>query len=157
MPCGHRPLSGRGSPFHSLDGSMRPVRRRLFIVTLVSLLPIWGNAQQSVQQGYSTEPLRDPIFDVAGVLVEATAINNWLNFNYRTLSPEQMKGPREHLYYLIDSRIKDTYARTGRVLPTEHDAILEILFSWTERLGAYGGSLVYNQLRSPASPELPSR
>src|SRR2546426_7322958 len=22
MPCGHRPLSGRGSPFHSLEGAL---------------------------------------------------------------------------------------------------------------------------------------
>jgi len=117
------------------------------------LLPTFGIAQQ---KGYSTDPLANPIFDSARVIVETTAINNWLNANYKSLSGDQMKGPREHLYYLIDSRVKDTYARTGKILPAEHDIILELLFSWAERLGAYGGSLVYNKVRLPSSRQIPT-
>lgn len=136
---------------------MRPLRQRLFMLGFITLLPVCGSAQQSVQQGYSTAPLRDPIFDVARVTVETTAINNWLNSNHKSLSYQDMKGPREHLYYLIDSRVKDTFSRTGKIYPSEHDIILEILFSWAERLGGYGGSLVYNRIRSPKSRELPSQ
>jgi hypothetical protein len=139
----------------TLDRTIRTVLRHLLIFTVVLLVPIATNAQQAVQGGYSTEPLHDPVFDMAGVTVETTAINNWLNSNYQGLSYEQMKGPREHLYYLIDSRIKDTYSRTGKIVPIEHDIILELLFSWAERLGAYGGSLVYNRLRSPSSRQIP--
>ncbi len=158
-PAQNAALSRRlfGRPFQILDNAMPPLRRRLFVLGFVTLLPVCGSAQQSVQQGYSTAPLRDPIFDVAGVLVETTAINNWLNSNYKGLSYQEMKGPREHLYYLIDSRVKDTFSRTGRIYPAEHDVILELLFSWAERLGAYGGSLVYNRLRSRASRELPTQ
>jgi hypothetical protein len=79
------------------------------------LLPTGADAQNWMQGGYSTQPLRDPIFDMARVTAETTAINNWLNANYQRLSHAEMKGPREHLYYLVDSRIKDTYARTGAV------------------------------------------
>lgn len=136
---------------------MLPLRRRLIVLGFAALLPICSSAQQSVQQGYSTAPLKDPIFDVARVTVETTAINNWLNSNYKSLSYQDMKGPREHLYYLIDSRVKDTFSRTGKIYPPEHDIIVELLFSWAERLGVYGGSLVYNRIRSPKSRELPSQ
>ncbi len=107
--------------------------------------------EQNPQPGYTTSILREPVFNESRVLAEAITIDNWLNSNYGKLSYEQKKGPREHLYYLIDSRVKDLYAREGRVLPKDHDPILELLFSWTERLGVYGGSIVYNALRSPTS------
>ena len=83
------------------------------------------------------------------MLVEAAALNNWLTANYKTLNYEQMKGPREHLYYLIDSRVKQLYAKNSRVFPMEHDPILETLFSWSERLAVFGGSYVFNALRTP--------
>ncbi len=65
-----------------------------------------------------------------------------------------MKGPREHLYYLIDSYVKDQYTKDKRILPEKHDLILEILFSWSERLGVYGGALVYNSIKASKSPEM---
>lgn len=135
---------------------MNLVLRHIAALIIVFALPVYAHAQPSVQGGYSTEPLREPVFDLARVTVETTVINNWLNANYQRLSYKQMKGPREHLYYLIDSRIKDTFARSGKILPTEHDVILEILFSWTEQLGAFGGASVYNRLRSPLAKEMSS-
>jgi hypothetical protein len=106
---------------------------------------------EPLQCGYSTAPLRDPLFDEARVVVEATAINNWLNANIQKLSYEQMKGPREHLYYLIDSRVKQLYAAEKRVLPAKHDPILEILFSWSEHLGVFGGAYAFNAVKAPSS------
>ena len=100
------------------------------------------------QEGYSTSILKEPVFEYAKVIVDTTAFNNWLNSNYSKLTYKSMKGPREHLYYLIDSRVKAIYLRDSVVLPNNHDGILEILFSWSERLGVYGGSLVYNSIRS---------
>jgi hypothetical protein len=129
-------------------------RPLLLALALIFLPSVNGNAQQPAQQGYSTEPLRDPILDQAHVLVETMAFNNWLTSNYQGLSHDRWKGPREYLYYLIDSRVKDNYVRTGKVFPEEHDVILEQLFSWAERLGAYGGSLVYNRLRTPPFQEM---
>jgi hypothetical protein len=106
---------------------------------------------EPIQGGYSTAPLRDPLFDEAQVVVESTAINNWLNANIQKLSYEQMKGPREHLYYLIDSRVKQLYGDEKRVLPARHDPILEILFSWSERLGVFGGAYAFNAVKAPSS------
>lgn len=111
-------------------------------------------ATEVPQKGYTTIILREPVFNMAKVAVETTRINNWLNLNYKKLTYEQMKGPREHLYYLIDSYMKDRYAREKRILPREHDRILEVLFSWAERLGVYGGTLVYNAIKSPKSAEM---
>jgi hypothetical protein len=103
------------------------------------------------QGGYSVAPLRDPLFDSAQVVIETTALNNWLGANIQKLSYEQMKGPREHLYYLIDSRIKQIYAAEQRVLPKANDPILELLFSWSEYLGVFGGAHAFNAVKAPAS------
>jgi hypothetical protein len=103
------------------------------------------------QQGYTTATLREPIFDAAQVAVDTTVFNNWLAENYGKLSANQLDRPREHLYYLIDSHIKQQFETTGQILPKEHDLILEILFSWAERLGVYGGNLVFNKVKSPKS------
>lgn len=105
------------------------------------------------QLGYSTAPLRNPIFDPARVAVETASFNNWLNENYGSLDSDQIAGPREHLYYLIDSHVKHTFASTGQVLPVAPDLVSELLFSWAERLGVYGGSLVFNRVRGPAAAQ----
>jgi len=109
----------------------------------------------SPRQGYSFEPLNKPVFDYAHVVVDVVKFNNWLNTNYETLNAETMKGPREHLYYLLSSYISEIYKRDKVILPKEHDLILQILFSWSERLGVYGGSLVYNQIKSEKSEPMP--
>lgn len=119
------------------------------VLILVSLSALAGEEPIA---GYSTEPLRAPLFDEAQIAVETMAINNWLNANIQKLTYDQMKGPREHLYYLIDSRVKQHYATEKRVLPEKHDLILELLFSWAEPLGVFGGSDVYNAVKAPASP-----
>jgi hypothetical protein len=92
------------------------------------------------------------VFDNAYVLVDTARFNNWLNENYKNLTPETLKGPREHLYYLISSQVSGIYESEGVVLPKDHDTVLEILFSWAERLGSFGGNLVYNQIKSELSP-----
>jgi hypothetical protein len=117
---------------------------------LLALRPAAVTAQDPIP-GYSVEPLRTPIFDEAQIAVEAMAINNWLNANIQKLTYDQMKGPREHLYYLIDSRVKQHYAAEKRVLPEKHDLILEILFSWAEPLGVFGGSHAFNAVKAPSS------
>lgn len=100
------------------------------------------------QEGYSFEPLNNPVFEYAHVVVDVTVFNNWLNTNYSKLNAETMKGPREHLYYLLCSYISALYELDKVILPKEHDLILEILFSWSERLGVFGGSLVYNKVKT---------
>jgi hypothetical protein len=95
------------------------------------------------------------VFESAKVAVETAAFNNWLNSNYASLTTETMKGPREHLYYLIDSWVSSIYQREGVVLPREHDLVLETLFSWSERLGVFGGHLVYNAIKSEKAATMP--
>jgi hypothetical protein len=106
---------------------------------------------RSMQAGYSTAPLGRPVFDVARVAVESAALNDWLDANHAELMPEQMRGPREHLFYLIDSHAKHLYASTGAVKPAEPDLILRSLYSWAERLGVFGGSLVHDSLQPPGA------
>lgn len=107
------------------------------------------------QKGYSFEPLNNPVFEYAYVVVDVTAFNNWLNTNYSKLNAETMKGPREHLYYLLCSYISALYERDKVIMPKEHDLILEILFSWSERLGVFGGSLVYNKIKIENKKSMP--
>lgn len=114
-------------------------------------------ADAPLQLGYSVEPLSKPVFSPAEVAVETTALNNWLNANITKLAPERMSGPREHLYYLIDSRIKHLYAEEGSVVPKGSDLILELLFSWSEQLGVFGGAHAFNSVKSPTSePRTPT-
>lgn len=108
----------------------------------------------TIQGGYSVEPLRHPVFDSAKVAVETTAFNNWLNTNYGNLEVDKMKGLREHLFYIITSRVAENYACDGVVYPSSHDLILETLFSWSERLGVFGGHLIYNSLKRDSLSEM---
>jgi hypothetical protein len=122
-----------------------------FVLTLLWLLcTLQVQADEAAIAGYSTEPLRALLFDEAQVAVETTALNNWLIANIKTLTYEQMKGPREYLYYLIDSRVKQQYATEKQVLPSKRDLILEMLFSWAEPLGVFGGSQAFNAVKDPA-------
>lgn len=104
------------------------------------------------QQGYSVEPLHSPLFDETQTIVETNKIINWLNSHIQSLSYDQMKGPREYLYYLIDSRVKQIYAADKRVLPSKADPVLEALFSWSEPLGVFGGAYAFNAVKSPDRP-----
>jgi len=124
---------------------------RKICVALTLILATAVSASFPPQKGYSTSILDKPVFDMAHIAVDSAAFNNWLNTNYEKLSHEQMKGPREHFYYLIDSYVKHYYAKSTQIIPNQHDLIFETLFSWSEKLGAYGGSLVYNKLNSPDS------
>jgi len=127
------------------------------IATLVILTICFGVSLAQVpnpQSGYAVETLSQPIFDTAEVAVEAARFNNWLNENHEKLTPDQQKGVREFLYYLIDSHVKDIYERESQILPEEPDLILQTLFFWSERLGVYGGSNVFNKIRLPSEPEM---
>lgn len=106
--------------------------------------------------GYSTAPLNDPVFDYAEVIVDTTAFNNWLNANYSKLDAQTMKGPREHLYYLLSSYVSELNKRDGIVLPKENDLVLEILLSWSEKLGVYGAHLFYNKVNNTKSKAMPA-
>ncbi len=126
-----------------------------FLAFLVSLQV--SEAADSQQHGYSTTTLRQPVFGMAQVAVESAFINNWLNANYEKLTNEQMKGPREHLYYLVDSYIKEIYQRDGTILPVGGDLILQTMLRWAEPLGVYGGALAYNAVKLPSAPKQESR
>jgi hypothetical protein len=128
------------------------MRNAISLSLLLLTLPAAVSTGADVpQRGYSVLPLKDPLFDEAQVVVETMALNNWLSSNIRNLSFEQMKEPREQLYYLIDSRVKQIYAAEGQVLPRAPDPTLEILFRWPEYLGVFGGAQTYNAVKAPDS------
>lgn len=113
-------------------------------------------AETRIQGGYSKAPLEHAVFDPAHVAGSTTSFNEWMIINHQSLDDTSMKGPREHLYYLIDSRVKNLYAREQVVLPEEYDPILVTQFAWSERLGVYGGHLVYNELKREDEPPIPA-
>ena len=129
--------------------------RNLVVALLIVFSCSISASESTPQRGYSFEPLSNPIFDSAHVSVGVAKFNNWLNTNYSKLNAETMKGPREQLYYLLSSYISEIYKRDKVVLPKEHDLILETLFSWSERLGVYGGSLVYNKIKRENMKPMP--
>ncbi|MES2947652.1 MAG: hypothetical protein V4858_03830 [Pseudomonadota bacterium] len=135
----------------SLSGCAPTLIARFLSTLLLVLVPL-AHAGDEAIAGYSKEPLRAPLFDEAQIAAETMAINNWLNANIQKLTYDQMKGPREHLYDLIDSRVKQHYASEQRVLPKKHDLMLEILFSWAEPLGGFGGSQIFNSVKAGSSP-----
>lgn len=106
--------------------------------------------------GYSKTPLTVPVFDYATVIVDSTAFNNWLNNNYSKLTPQTMKRPREHLYYLLSSYVSELNSNNGIILPAENDIVLSTLLFWSEKLGAYGAHLFYNQIKSDKMKVMPS-
>lgn len=130
------------------------MRKFISILILFISLPIFAN-EYKPQQGYSLEPLGAPVYDWAHVVADTVTFNNWLNANYLNLTREKMKGSREHLYYLISSYASDLYKKNKSILPKNHDPILETLFSWSERLGVYGASLVYNQIKNEKMKPMP--
>ena len=127
-------------------------------LALLALLPLLAGAAQEPasvpQQGYSTATLREPLFDAAQVAVETVNITNWLSENHAKVGEAQQAKVRERLYYLIDSHIKQEFAKTGRILPKEPDGQLEMLLSWAEPMGVYGGNLIYNAVKKADAPAL---
>lgn len=130
---------------------------RWTLALLASLPLLAGAAQEPTsvpQRGYSTATLREPLFDAAQVAVETVKINNWLGENHAKVGEAQQAKVRERLYYLIDSHSKQQFAKTGRILPKEPDGQLEMLLSWAEPMGVYGGNLVYNAVKRADAPAL---
>jgi len=118
----------------------------LGIFFTLTTLPAVGKQLDTL--GYSTEPIiSKAIFDAADVAVRTVHLNNWLNKNVDTLEGEKKKQIREHLYYLINSHLKHRYVNQESITPSNDDLILSTLFSWTERLGVFGGHLIYNHIK----------
>lgn len=131
--------------------------KKLIIIIFVFISWPAFSSDYTPLQGYSAAPLKDPVFDYVHVIVDVAKFNNWLNTNYPKMTAKTMKGPREHLYYLIGSYVSALYKKDQVILPKEHDMILQILFSWSEKLGVFGGSLVYNQIKSEKIKSMPVR
>lgn len=126
---------------------------RIVIATLLSVAPLIAEeAHSPVQGGYSTEPLARAVFDPAFVAVDAVNFNNWLTENIGRMTWDSAKGPREHLFYLIDSWVKSHSDGATRVWPDGEDALLAMLFSWAEPLGVHGGSQIHNALKPADMP-----
>jgi len=120
---------------------------QIFICLALCSTSLSANPEELAIKGYSAAPIAGPIFEPADVVVRTVRLNNWLNGNVEKLKGERKKQIREHLYYLINSHIKHLSAEGKSIFPDEGDAILPVLFSWSERLGVYGGHLVHNELK----------
>jgi len=107
------------------------------------------------QHGYTTNTLKEPIYNHSEVMMEAMKFTNWLAANYEKIPKDQLKGPREHLYYLIDSYVKHLYGSQKIIMPQQPDAILDMLFSWADRLGVLGGAIIYDAVKATKLPDPP--
>ncbi len=86
--------------------------------------------------------------------MESVGINNFLGKEHASLQDGQRQGAREHLHALIDSRVKQLYAKNGAFAPPQADPALAILNSWAGRLGVYGADLIYPAVKGtyPVQP-----
>ncbi len=105
-----------------------------------------GPATEESHRAYAPQPLHEPIRDVAENTVEFVKFNNWLNGNLASIAAERMQAYREHLYSIIDSDVKQLYARSGVTYPEERDLVLEVGFRWAARMGVPGADLVAKRL-----------
>lgn len=103
---------------------------------------------------WSTAPLKDTIYSAEEVATDSETLLAWLATNYASLTDKEKAEPRSKLYNLIDAHIKQLHLTSGAFTFAKADPLLEKLFFWAEKLGAYGGSLVYNAIKSSAAPAL---
>ena len=136
---------------------LRPAVALAIVFSLVTPAVPGESSKVIPQAGYSTETLRDPVFDSKTVAQKTSHFSTWFAAYSRDkkVDDKRTKNAREELYRLIDSHVKYLYQREGRIFPQKHDPLLEILFSSAEALGAHGGALVYNAIKFSASPEMP--
>ena|SRR5690606_32861345 len=119
--------------------------------------PVLVEAQVDAALGsYSVEPLRtDPVLENDALETEAKKFGAWLTKNFEQLDAEARDRAREHLFFLIDARVKHLYKEHGEVMPVKgSDRVLAELFMLAESLGSYGGTLIYNNIRAADLPVL---
>lgn len=95
---------------------------------------------------YSTAPLRQPIYVQPDLTVQIETYDGWLSENLADIAAADVPAAREHLFALIDSLARSRFAAEGVLYAEEDSEDMKMLFSRAEELGAYGGSLVLNQL-----------
>jgi hypothetical protein len=111
---------------------------------------------------YAASPFAVEAIEPARAIVESVGINNFLGKEHTNLQDGQRQGAREHLHALIDSRVKQLYAKNGAFLPPKPDPALAMLYSWAGRLGVYGADLIYPAVKGtypvqpPPGPKVPS-
>ena len=127
----------------------------LFGVIALLLVSNGPRASDSEPYLYSNETLTNPIFNAAEVAVRTAQFNNWLNQNHSKITAERLPQLREHLFYLIDSHVKNSFLKNATISPKE-DLVMSMLFSWAEKLQVYGGNQIYNATKTKKTPEVAS-
>jgi hypothetical protein len=128
------------------------MKRRPFAITLATALAVAGPAFAQFAAG----PYGVQAIEPARALIESVGINNFLGKEYLRLQNQQRQGAREHLHALIDSRVKQLYAKDKTLLPPKSDPSLAMLYSWAGRLGVYGADLIYAAVKGMYPVEPPS-
>lgn len=134
------------------------MKRQIFASALlvVSAVATPASAQ------YAASPFAVQAIEPARATVESVGINNFLGKEHSRLHEGQRQGAREHLHALIDSRVKQLYAKNGALSPPQADPLLAMLYSWAGRLGVYGADLIYPAVKGtypvqpPPGPKTPS-
>jgi len=84
---------------------------------------------------------------------EQSQFKAWLRTNVASLSPDQLQGPREHLYFLVGSAARAQFRATGRLFPARDTLGLAEMLDAGTRLGLLGAGLVARTLISAGEAE----
>ena len=128
------------------------------VVAVIGVAPVLlGSAAQSkASRPYSSKPLSAPIRDAVENAAEFVKFNNWLNGNFESVPAQNRQRMKEHLYSIIDSDVKQLYAREGVLHPGDRDSILPICFAWATRMGGFGAHSVLEGLDPKAAATVKS-
>ncbi len=121
------------------------------------------SAHPLAAQEYAGEPFKcKRLMEKAEWVVEAVALNNWLNENASALTEDQLQPAREKLYTLVDADVQDWFQRHGNLAYHDTVPLVPLLLAHASRLGTIGSAEVARALARqphfdvPASPPLPA-
>jgi hypothetical protein len=128
--------------------------RDILASVLAILWLIAAPAYAQYASRYAASPFAVEAIEPTRALVESVGINNFLHKEHAQLHDGQRQGAREHLHALVDSRVKQLYAKNGSLPPPQPDPTLAMLYSWAGRLGVYGADLIYPKVKGtyPVQP-----
>lgn len=109
---------------------------------------------QGGDNAYSKSPLLNPVYGFAEVTEEIGSYHEWLEEKFNKIPNTMHPVFRERLYYLLSSYVSGISQKDNTILPVEFDENIATTFKWAEKLGIFGGSLLYESFKQPTSPSI---
>ncbi|MBX2886471.1 MAG: hypothetical protein KTR32_41335 [Granulosicoccus sp.] len=103
---------------------------------------------------YSGSPLSNPAYDFESAIEGIGLYSDWLDENLVDIPSGEYKIYREHLYYLLSSYVSGIYENEKTILPSVYDENISTVFRWSEKLGVFGGALLYESVKRSQDPSI---